>query len=95
MSESEEREKEEVEVEGGNDEESISEEGPRVGTASLQRKQHFSSLINTPSGISVIEEDVPHRLPLPLCHPCCKRTWAERVRLLQVDLSGRKSARPF
>ncbi|GAV07951.1 hypothetical protein RvY_17724 [Ramazzottius varieornatus] len=81
MSESEEREKEDVEVEGGNDEESIGEEGVRVGTASLQRKQHFSSLINTPSGISVIEEDVPHRLPLPLLPP-----------LLQTNVGRKESA---
>ena len=40
----------------------------RGGT--LQRKQHCSSLINTPSGISVMEEmHVPHRLPLPIAPP--------------------------
>ncbi len=40
----------------------------RGGT--LQRKQHCSSLINTPSGISVMQDKRgPHRLPLPVAPP--------------------------
>ena len=73
MSEAEDREREEVEVEAAKELESVSEDGLRTGVGSLQRKQHFSSLINTPSGISVMEEDVPHRLPLPLPPPSFKK----------------------
>ncbi|OQV25338.1 hypothetical protein BV898_01019 [Hypsibius exemplaris] len=43
---------------------------PVITRGTLPRKQHCSSLINTPSGISVMEEvSVPHRLPLPVAPP--------------------------